>query len=153
MRLRNLVNQRPIGRVPNDPDDGHYLCPNDILLGRASSNISQGPFRETKNPRHRVEFVQRIVDSFWKSWNRDVFPLLVPRKRWNVERRNVRVDDIVMLSDPNSIRGKWSLGRIVNVYPGSDGKIRNVKVRTANSEYNRPITKVVVIHPSEGYED
>ena len=26
----NLVNQRPIGRIPNDPDDGAYLCPNDI---------------------------------------------------------------------------------------------------------------------------
>lgn len=32
----NLVNQRPIRRIPNDPDDGTYLCPNDILLGRAS---------------------------------------------------------------------------------------------------------------------
>ena len=30
----NLVNQRPIGRAPNDPDDGSYLRPNDILLGR-----------------------------------------------------------------------------------------------------------------------
>ena len=33
--VANLVNQRPIGRVPNDPDDGRYLSPNDILLGRA----------------------------------------------------------------------------------------------------------------------
>ena len=32
----NLVNQRPTGRIPNDPDDGAYLCPNDILLGRAT---------------------------------------------------------------------------------------------------------------------
>ena len=30
----NLVNQRPIGRVPNDPDEGKYLCPTDVLLGR-----------------------------------------------------------------------------------------------------------------------
>ncbi|XP_048577231.1 uncharacterized protein K02A2.6-like [Nematostella vectensis] len=55
----NLVNQRPIGRIPNDPDDGKYLCPNDILLGRASSDVPQGPFRETPNPRQRVEFVQK----------------------------------------------------------------------------------------------
>ena len=57
LEIANLVNQRPVGRVPNDPDDGAYLCPNDMLLGRASSQVPQGPFRETRNPRKRVEFV------------------------------------------------------------------------------------------------
>ena len=32
LEVGNLVNQRPIGRVPNDPDDGSYLSPNDMLL-------------------------------------------------------------------------------------------------------------------------
>ncbi|KAK3744503.1 hypothetical protein QZH41_006346 [Actinostola sp. cb2023] len=84
LEVGNLVNQRPIGRVPNDPDDGAYLCPNDMLLGRATSEVPQGPFKDTGNPRHRVEFVQRIVDSFWKRWNRDVLPTLLPTKKWNV---------------------------------------------------------------------
>ena len=101
----NLVNQRPIGRIPNDPDDGSYICPNDILLGRASSRVPQGPFRETKNPRLRVEFVQKIVDSFWNRWTRDVFPSLVPRRKWHAERRNVRVDDFVMVQTPGAVRG------------------------------------------------
>ena len=76
LEIANLVNQRPIGGVPNESDDGAYICPNDILLGRATSQVPQGPFRQTKNPRHRVEFVQRIVESFWKRWKRDVFPHL-----------------------------------------------------------------------------
>ena len=25
LEIANLVNQRPIGRIPNDPDDGSYL--------------------------------------------------------------------------------------------------------------------------------
>ena len=66
LEVANLVNQRPIGRIPNDPDDGAYICPNDILLGRAAPQVPQGPFSETKNPRKRVEFVQKIVDSFWR---------------------------------------------------------------------------------------
>lgn len=32
----NLVSQHPIGRIPNDPGDGAYLCPKDLLLGRAT---------------------------------------------------------------------------------------------------------------------
>ena len=39
----NLVNQRPIGRIPNDPNDGAYICPNNILLGRASSQVPPWP--------------------------------------------------------------------------------------------------------------
>ena len=63
LKAENLVNQRPIGRIPNDTDDGAYLCPNDILLGRATSEVPQGPFKDTANPYHRVEFVQKIVGS------------------------------------------------------------------------------------------
>ncbi|KAJ8022200.1 hypothetical protein HOLleu_39614 [Holothuria leucospilota] len=151
--IGNLVNQRPIGRVPTDPDDGHYLCPNDMLLGRALREVPQGPFRETRNPKHRVEFVQKIVNSFWQRWTRDVLPLLVPRRKWDANRRNVCVNDIVMLVDSSAVRGKWTVGRVVEVYPGNDGKVRNVKVKTMSAEYRRPIGKIAVIYPVEGYED
>ena len=50
LEVGNLVNQCPIGRIPNDPDDGKYLCPNDMLLGCATSEVPQGPFNDTKNP-------------------------------------------------------------------------------------------------------
>ena len=122
-------------------------------LGRSSSTVPQGPFKTTKNPRHRVEFVQQIVDSFWKRWTKDVFPLLIPRKKWNVERRNVRINDVVMTVDENAVRRKWSIGRILNVHPGRDGKVRNVTLRTPVGVYRRPITKIAVIYPAEGYED
>ena len=129
LEVDNLINQRPIGRIPNDPDDGSYLCPNDMLLGRATSMVPQGPFRETRNPRQRVEFVQKIVDTFWRHWKRHVFPSLVPRKKWNAEKRTLRVDDIVVMEDSNSVSGKWILRRIINVYPGKDGRVRNEKSR------------------------
>ena len=77
----------------------------------------------------------------------------MPRKKWNTERRNVRVDDIVMVADPNAVCGKWAIGRVISVYTGSDGKIRNVKVKTPTSEYERPISKIVIIYPAEGYEE
>jgi hypothetical protein len=150
LEVANIVNQRPIGRPTNDPDDGAYLCPNDLLLGRASSHVPQGPFRKTNNPRHRVEFLQRILDSFWKRWTRDVFPCLVPRKKWNIEQRNVEVNDVVMMVDSNAVKGNWTIGRITEVHPGKDGKIRNVTVKTPNGTYGRPITKIAVIHPVDG---
>ena len=83
-----------------------------------------------------------------------MFPLLVPRKRWKVERRNVRVDDVVIVQDSNAVRGKWTIARVTNVYPGRDGRVRNhVKLRTPTTQFQRPISKIAVIYPAEGYED
>jgi len=65
----------------------------------------------------------------------------------------VRIGDIVVVEDTNAVRGCWTVGRVINVYPGEDGKVRNVKVKTAASEYQRPVTKIAVIHPAEGYEE
>ena len=62
--VENLVNERPVGRQPKDPDDGSYLSPNHLLLGRATPRIPSGPFRETSNLNKRHEFVQTIVDAF-----------------------------------------------------------------------------------------
>ena len=123
-----------------------------MLLGRASPQVPQGPFEETRNPRRRVEFVQKFVESFWRRWTRDVFPLLVPRRKWNVEKRNVRVNDIVIVADSNAVRGKWIVGRVIEVYPGKDSKVRNIKVKTASGEYSRPVTKIAVIQPAEDVE-
>ena len=151
LEIANLINQRPIGRVSTDPNKGTYLCPNDILLGRASSEIPQGPFRETRDPRKRVEFVQRIVDDFWKHWQRDVFPALVPRRKWNADRRNVRVN-VVFVENPNVVRGNWTIGKVIEVFPGKDSKVRNVRVKTSCGEYERPVNRIAVIYPEEGYE-
>ena len=40
-----LVNQRPIGIHPSHPNQGSYLSPNDLILGRSSPDIPQGPFK------------------------------------------------------------------------------------------------------------
>ena len=59
----------------------------------------------------------------------------------------------LIVQDPNAVRGKWTIGRVINVYPGKDGRVRNVKLKTPTTEYQRPITKIVVIYPAEGHED
>ena len=119
----NLVNERPIERHPQSPEEGTYLCPNDLLLGRATARAPRGPFLKTTNPNHRHEFVQKSVDSFWKKWTRDYFPSLIVRQKWHTERRNLKEGDIVLFQDSNLVRGNWKLGRVSQVFPSQDGKV------------------------------
>ncbi len=63
------------------------------------------------------------------------------------------MNDVVIMQDGTVVRGKWTVGQVIEVFPGKDDKVRNVKVRTASGEYARPVQKIAVIHPVEGDED
>ena len=52
LEVANFVNSRPITRIP---DDGAYISPNNVC-----SSIRTIP--TNKNPRHRVEFVQKLMN-------------------------------------------------------------------------------------------
>ena len=43
MECDNLLNDRPIGRHPTQPEDGRYLSPNDLLLGHSTITVPHGP--------------------------------------------------------------------------------------------------------------
>ena len=73
-----------------------------------------------------------------------MFPSLIPQKKWNTERRNVRADDFVAVQNRNAIRGTWSIGRIIEVFPGSDSKVRNVSVETPKGVYERSVAKIAI---------
>ena len=67
--------------------------------------------------------------------------------------RNVKVNDFVIVADQNPLTEKWNVGRILRVFAGTDGLVRNVEVKTASGTYTRPITKICIIYPAEGFAD
>ena len=58
----------------------------------------------------------------------------MPRKKWNPESWNVKVGDFVIVADPNTVRGKWHMGKVVQVFPGEDSLVRNVQVKMATAQ-------------------
>ncbi|KAK4304812.1 hypothetical protein Pmani_023247 [Petrolisthes manimaculis] len=160
--VANMLNERPIGIKPcTDPDLGTYLCPNDLILGRASTRVPWGPFAMDASPKQRSKFIQRIVDGFWRKWQRDYFPTLVVRQKWHVQKRNLRPGDIVIVQDSNAVRGVWRLAQVLNAEPGRDGKVRDVslryKIQKPGKRYNgqedkvinRSVHRLVVLLPVE----
>ena len=128
--------------APNDPQ---VLTPNHFLLGRASVNIPQGPYEESRNLHKRFEFVQGLVNRIWKRFIKEYIPTLMKRTTWILKGRQVTIGDIVLLTNPDIPRGKWDLGRITDVYPGHDGIVRNVNVRTKSGQYKRSVQKCCII--------
>ena len=139
--VTNLVNERPIGRHPTSPDDGSYLCPNDLLLGRSTTRVPSGPFKESTTPKHRFEFIQHIIHAFWKKWTRTYFPDLIVRQNWHTAHRNLNSGDVVLIRDSNLVRGQWRLGIVSRTFPGTDGNVRRVQVKYKNPKPGEPVTK------------
>ena len=139
--VANLLYERPIRRHPTSPDDGAYLCPNDLLLGRATSRVPSGPFDEKAYNRQRFTFVQTIISTFWKKWTRDYFPSLLITQKWHTSHRNMKTGDLVLIQDSNLIRGQWKLGKVSNTCPGTDGKVRKVDVQYKNLNADEPNAK------------
>ena len=105
--VANLINERPIGHHPRSSKDGSYLFPNDLLLGRSATRVPSGPFKESANPKLRFEFIQNIVNSFWKRWTTNYFPDLIVGQKWHTAHRNLKTGDLVSMQDSNLIRGQW----------------------------------------------
>ena len=154
--VANLLNERPIGKHPSSPDEGKYICPNMLLLGRSSIRVPSGPFKSQTNQRHRFEFVQSIVDCYWKRMTRDYFPALIVEPKWHVARRNIRVNDVVMLQDNNAIRGSWKLAVVSKVVEDRDDMVRQCEVKYKSDPQNsaskwdvlkRPVQRLVVVVP------
>ena len=60
---------------------------------------------------------------------------------------------MVTYVDENAVRGKWTIGRVIETFPGQDGKTRSVKIKTLCGQYVRPVTKIVVIVPVDEDKD
>ena len=77
----------------------------------------------------RQQTMKEIEDLWWKQWIVQVFPSLVPYKKWRVEQRNVQQGDIVMVLYTKKIgKGEYRLGRILEAYKDKHGVVRTVKV-------------------------
>jgi len=155
----DLVNERPIGRHPTSTDDGAYLSPNDLLLGRSTKEIPNVLFSNTSNLHIRHRFTQKIVNAFWKKWTQNFFPSLIIQQKWHTASRNVKVGDVVIIQDSNQVRGKWKLGRVSCADPSlRDGFVRKIEVQYKNLDaktyttIERPVQRVVVLVPVDDEE-
>ena len=146
----NLVTERPIGKIPTTPEDGSYLCPSDILLGRASIKEPSENFDTTNCSRKCIYFVQRMIDIFWKKWTTFYFASLTLRRKWHHEQRNLEINDIVIIYDKDLHRGQWKIGIVSKVFSGR-WEIHHVNVKYKNPEstqyieIERPVHKLVVL--------
>ncbi|CAL9702223.1 unnamed protein product [Knipowitschia caucasica] len=113
-------------------------------MGRRDAALPQavyGPHDALSNRRWRHS--QVISDHFWRRFIQNYLPGLQLRQKWRNVTDNVAVGRVVMIVDRNLPRGLWPIGTITKVFPGADGVVRAAEVRVKDTDYIRPVTKLV----------
>ena len=154
--IANVINSRPIGTTPSsDPECPTALTPNDLLLGRSSNEVPNGPFESSPTIARRFKFVQSLVDDWWQRWYESVLPSLVPCYKWHQRHRNVKLNDVCLIRYKSKVRSSYRLGRVIEVHPSGDGLVRRVTLqyRLPNEKKFRTVDRAVqgiaVIVPAE----
>ena len=161
-----IVNSRPL-TTDNlfDPTSLEPLTPNHLLTAKSKIVLPPpGNFvREDMYVRRCWRRVQYLANEFWNRWKKEFLKTLQVRQKWNRPRRDMKIGDVVIVSDENLPRCKWLLGRIAETYPDPDGHVRKVKIAMADktrdektgrrihptSYLERPVQKVILLLESE----
>ena len=108
--VKSIVNSRPLTYLSDDPNDLCPLTPNHLLLGRASADVPHGPYEDTKNTHKRFQYVQTLVNNFWKRFITAYIPKLIAigRSKWQKKESQIKKDDIVLIVENNVPRGMQS---------------------------------------------
>ncbi|XP_043218397.1 uncharacterized protein LOC122391182 [Amphibalanus amphitrite] len=97
-----LLNGRPLTHVSTDPDVYQPLTPNYFLIGRASPQLSPGVFTDSDMcSRRRLKHTQVLLVHFRQRWRREYLPTLTVRSKWFRDKTEVKVGELVLLSEEN----------------------------------------------------
>ncbi len=141
-----IVNDRPITKTSDDPNDLDALTPNHLLLLKTQAILPPGIFRkEDLYARRRWRQVQYLADLFWSRWTVEYLPQLQERQKWSKTHRNLQIGDVVLIVDHCAPRNSWMMGRIIKTMPDSNGTVRRVVVQTKTNALERPITKLCLL--------
>ncbi|CAG7821790.1 unnamed protein product [Allacma fusca] len=152
--IEACLNSRPLCPQSSDPDDLEALTPGHFIIGGPLKSIPEADLTTVKvNRLTRWQHQQQMKQQFWRRWHLEYLQHLQKRTKWKLPQANVKVGDLVVLREDHSPPHYWKLWRIEEVHPNDkDNKklTRTVTVRTADGNFKRPITRLVLLpSPSE----
>ena len=153
--VESIINSRPLTVISSDVKDPYPLSPNQILTMKTIIVLPPpGKFqRNDVYMRRRWRRVHYRCNLFWSRWKREYLPTVQERAKWNKVKRNLKVDDVVLVKDENPPRNAWPMGVVTRVEPDSKGLFRSVVLRMHTTELYRPVNKLILMLTAEERRD
>lgn len=145
-KIEACLNSRPMVALTDDPNDKLALTPGDFLIGQPILAIPHPDITGEKiNYVKKWHYMRRLQQEFWQRWSEEYLHTLQVRSKWQNKQNNIIVGDIALVQEQNYPPTHWPLARVIATHPGSDGLVRSVTLRLANSTLRRPIHKLAIL--------
>ena len=145
--IEACLNSRSLSPLHDDPESLDALTPEHFLIGSPILVPPKPiPASDPVGLTNRWKQVAQRVSNFWKRWQQEYLHTLQTRNKWIRPESSVAIGDMVILKTPNAVPVSWPLARVIEVFPRKDNLVRVIKLRTANREFIRPVTKMCVLH-------
>ncbi|XP_068143524.1 uncharacterized protein [Drosophila tropicalis] len=149
-KVEACLNSRPISPMSEDPTDSLALTPGHFLVGGPLLSVTEPEIKDqVPSIINRWQRLKAVSQRFCTRWKDEYLKELHKRNKWRFPSTNLEVGDLVVLKDDNLPFNEWRLGRIHQAYPGSDGNVRVVELRTARGIVKRPVAKLIFLPPEE----
>ncbi len=97
----------------------------------------------------RWSLVNRLSQDLWKAWLGRYLQSLYHRSKWTSPSENVKKNDIVYIKDESIRYRNWPIARVVEVYPGDDGKVRAADLLCHGKLFRRSIHRLIPVTSHE----
>ena len=143
--IESCINSRPLTYVSYD-DDLTVITPAHFILGRnafVKPECDIDPSAVTPVDHHEKLMIKSfLLNKFWKIWTQVYITNLPPIVHKFSSKCKLKPGSMVIIKDENIPRLMWPMGIITQVFPGRDGMIRNVNVKTSKGVLNRSVHKL-----------
>jgi Family of unknown function (DUF5641) len=150
IEIEGLLNGRPLTVLYEGDEREEVLTPNHFI--RPGLREVFGADELTSDGtglRRRWRRIQELSGHWWKRWRSEIIPNMRKRNKWMKEGPEIRVGEVVWQREDGLERGKWNLGRVVKLFPGSDGRTRVVLVRTGGKDVLRSVGRICPLEVRE----
>ncbi|XP_025997552.2 uncharacterized protein LOC105197924 [Solenopsis invicta] len=135
-QVEAILNSRPLTAISDDVNDMRALTPGHFLIGESLQDYPEQNMKEIPINRLAMwQHIEQLRQHFWSRWQKEYLVTCQERNKWRTEaERAFKVGQLVMLKQTESMPLKWTLARIEEIHPGTDGLVRVVTVRTEKDE-------------------
>ncbi|KYN12716.1 hypothetical protein ALC57_15107 [Trachymyrmex cornetzi] len=135
-----ILNSRPITAISSDPNDLLVLSPAHCLIGKSLTSLPEENLLSVPDNRLSTwHHIQKVRQDFWSRWSLEYLNELQTRAKWDKDKPNLTVGDVVLIKDRTLPCTQWALGRITSLHPDDDGVIRVATMKTATGELKRSV--------------
>lgn len=143
IQIEAILNSRPLTPMSSDPEDLMPLTPGHFLIGRTLTSLPSRDYsNHSTNHLTRYQRIEQLRQHFWARWYKEYISELQQRTKWRHNTDTLKADSLVIIKEDNLPPLKWKLGRIVKLFPGTDGISRVADVKTANGVIRRSFARI-----------